>query len=62
MSAVALHIRMAMVFQVDKATTFPLSVNKIDFDHLRYEPQDTHKVGKYIKCKICKTEKWVAFL
>ncbi len=48
MSAMALHI-MAMIFQVAKLTTFPLSVNKIYTDHLIYEAQDIHKVFKNIK-------------
>ncbi len=31
-------------FQVSKVTTFPLSVNKVNFDHLIYELQDNHNV------------------
>ncbi len=34
-----------MIFQVTKGTTVPLSVNNINFDHLRYEAQDTHNVA-----------------
>ncbi len=62
MSIVVLHVIMAMIFQVDKVTSVPLSLNEINFDHLRYEPQDTHKVCKYIKLNIFKNEKWVEFL
>ncbi len=43
-------------------TTFPLSVNKIKLDHLRYEPHDTYKVRKNIKLNVFKTLKWVTFL
>ncbi len=35
-SAVALHVILAIIFQVAKVSTFPLSVNKINFDHLIY--------------------------
>ncbi len=31
-----------------KATTFPVSVSKINFDHFRHEPEDTHKVLKIL--------------
>ncbi len=48
-SAMAMHVIMVLNFQVAKVTTFPFSVNKINFDHLIYEPYDTHKVYKYIK-------------
>ncbi len=61
MSAVAFHVIMAMIFQVAKLTVFRLSVNKINFDNLIYEHQDTHKVfkniklkiGRWVKCMLC---------
>ncbi len=44
---------MALIFNMAKVTSFPFSVNKIIFDHLIYEPYDTHKV--YKKYKIINT-------
>ncbi len=51
-SAVVLHVvLMSMIFQMVKVTNFPLPVNKINFDHLIYEPQNIQKVFKHIKLK-----------
>ncbi len=55
MSAVMLYVTTAMIFQV---TTFPLSINEINFDHFNYEPHN-HKVFNNIKLKTLNTEKWV---
>ncbi len=41
----------AMNVQLAKLTIYPLSFNKTNYDHLIYEPQDTHKVFKTIKLK-----------
>ncbi len=62
MSAVVPHVIMVMIVWVAKVTTFPLSVNKINLDHLIHEPSDMHKVFTIIKLKTFKTDKWVQFM
>ncbi len=42
-----MHVIKAMNLQVAKVTIYLLSLNKANYDHLIYEPQDTHKVLKY---------------
>ena len=58
----ALQVTQAMIFQMAKVTISPPSVNKINFDHLLYESEDTHEILKNIKLKTFKTEKWITFL
>ncbi len=48
--------QLAMIIQVAKVITFPLSINKINFDHLKYEPQDNHKVFNNIKLETLNTK------
>ncbi len=48
---------MVMIFVVAKVTMFSFSVNRINFDHLIYEPQDINKVFKNIKLKSLNTKK-----
>ncbi len=52
MCAMALHVILAIIFQVAKMTIFPLSVNKINFVHLIYEPQEIYKGFTIIKLNI----------
>ncbi len=49
-SAVALHVIMMSIFQVDKVTTFPISVNKKKALIISYtsEPQETRNVFKIL--------------
>ncbi len=37
--------------EVAKVTTFLISVNKINFDHLKYLPQNTRKVCEILNKK-----------
>ncbi len=53
--AVTLHVIIAMIFEVAKMTTFPLSVNKINFDYLIHEAQDIDKAFTNIKLQTLKS-------
>ncbi len=50
---------MAIIFKVAKVSTFPLSVNQINFDLSYINPKISIKSIKIIKLKTLETEKWV---
>ncbi len=61
-SSAACHSSNDFPSQVAKLTIFTLSINKINFDYLKYEPQDNLNVFNIIKLKTFHNEKSVAFM